>query len=243
MAMNNAKNNKLQRKARVAVLASTLALGMCPIAAIAQTAGQKSVAAMERPSLMRATEQQTDDAQQTDGAQQNGDSPHRMDGWRPDGAERGGMQDMQPESGMPRFDGGQPPMHDDFEQPGGEAMPTEGERPELPEGERPELPEGERPELPEGERPELPDGERPELPDGERPELPDGVNANAGDADSATGETEKNSNKDTQENSDDTAPSAKQSDEEHRPAQDSSFMHRMGDFFRGMFDWFSGTGR
>ena len=296
--MINAKNGKTQGKARMAILAGTLAFSMCPVAAIAQTSGRAYDASMARPSFMQAAEQQNGDAQESgstqEGSTQEGSTQEgsngqqRWDARQPDGMPQGGMQGMQFDSGMPMLDGGQLPMDGDAERPGGEMMPPNGEVPEgeMPEGERPDLPEGEEPGFASGERPELPtdlngdpnaqptapDGTMtqppakpegdlaPELPEGEepkltgeRPELPADADAKDDEASSATANAEKKTEKSTEKNSSkstekdaqanaDAASGAQRTNNEAR-AQDNSFMRRMGDFFRSMFDWFSGTGR
>lgn len=245
MTMYNANNGKAMSKARMAILAGTLALSISPVVAIAETTGITT----------ETTNTDTSSVETTNGTDTN----------RPPIADFGNRDDS---NGF-RMMGERPEMRTNAEGTMTEppARPEGDQAPELPEGEQPQL-TGERPELPtnadgtmaepptdgqaptdadgnrleppakpEGDQaPELPEGEQPQL-TGERPELPTNADGTTMEPQN-DGQAPMNADGTTGE-----APTKPEGDKENDGEQDKPFFDRVGDFFRQMFDWISGTAR
>lgn len=185
--MRKMNNDKTMSKARMAILAGTLALSMSPVVAIAQTQGTSTGADVSSVDTTTGTDTNRPPIAQFGN---RGDSDgFRMMGERPEMCTNGDGSMAEPP-----------------------ARPEGDQAPELPEGEQPQL-TGERPELPTNE-----DGTTAEpRTDGQAPT----------DADGTTGE----------------APTTPEGDQTNDGKHDRPFFDRIGDFFRQMFDWISGTGR
>ena len=248
MAMYNTNNGKAMSKARMAIVAGTLALSMSPVVAIAQTQG--TATSVETTSVETTTGTDTNRPPITQFENRGDSNGFRMMGERPE-------LPMNADGTMaePPTDG-QAPMNEDgtMAEP-----PTDGQAPTDADGNRlepPAKPEGDlAPELPEGEQPQL-TGERPELPtnaDGTMAEPPaDGKTTTNADGTMAEppadGKTSTNvdGTSTAPTNEDGTMgelPAKPEGDQANGGEQDRPFFDRIGDFFRQMFDWISGTGR
>ena len=176
MAMYNTNNGKAMSKARMAIVAGTLALSMSPVVAIAQTQGT-------------ATSGETTSVETTTGTDTN-----------------------------------RPPITQ-FENRGdSNGFRMMGERPELPmnaDGTMAEPPA-------DGKTTTNADGTMAEPPaDGKTSTNVDGTSTAPTNEDGTMGEL----------------PAKPEGDQAKGGEQDRPFFDRIGDFFRQMFDWISGTGR